>query len=165
MNRPLFGGKRNNRSLMFSVLASSLILSGHAAAQQSADEAAIRKADTNWAKAAQTRKVDAWMAFYSDDATVLPPNDQLAETKSAIRKSINDLLSLPNLSIAWQPVKVEVARSADIGYSYGTYKLNFSGPSGNPAEDRGKYLEIWRKQKDGTWKCAVDTWNSDLPAK
>jgi ketosteroid isomerase-like protein len=58
-----------------------------------------------------------------------------------------------------------VAQSADIAYSYGTYKLNFSGPAGNPTEDRGKYLEIWKKQKDGTWKCAVDTWNSDLPAK
>ncbi|HUO15415.1 MAG TPA: DUF4440 domain-containing protein [Verrucomicrobiae bacterium] len=165
MNRPVLGGKRNKRSLALDMFLCSLLLGGFAAAQQSADEAAIRKADTNWAKAAQTKKVEAWMAFYSEDATVLPPNDQLAQSKSAIRKSINDLLSLPDLSIAWRPAKVEVAQSADIAYSYGTYKLNFSGPAGNPTEDRGKYLEIWKKQKDGTWKCAVDTWNSDLPAK
>lgn len=165
MNLSIFGGKRNRRPVTLSVLACFLVFGSLAAAQQSADEAAILKADTNWAKAAQTRKVDAWMAFYSDDAVVLPPNDQLAQSKTAIQKSIHDLLSLPNLSITWRPAKVEVAQSADIGYSYGSYKLNFSGPDGNPAEDRGKYLEIWRKQKDGTWKCAVDTWNSDLPAK
>ena len=35
---------------------------------------------------------------------------------------------------------------------------------GKPIRDTGKILEIWKKQADGSWKCAVDTWNSDLPA-
>jgi ketosteroid isomerase-like protein len=30
--------------------------------------------------------------------------------------------------------------------------------------DKGKYVEIWKKQPDGSWKCAVDMFNSDLPA-
>ncbi len=141
-----------------------LMVAPLAMTQQSGDEAAIRQADTKWAKAAQTKLVDAWMAFYSDDAAVLPPNDQLASTKSAIRKSINDLLTLPELSITWEPTKVEVARSGDLGYSYGAYQLTFRGPDSKPVTDGGKYLEIWKKQKDGSWKCTVDTWNSDLPA-
>ena len=41
----------------------------------SADEAAIRKLDTGWVKASQSKQVDAWVAFDSDDAVVLPPND------------------------------------------------------------------------------------------
>jgi len=36
--------------------------------------------------------------------------------------------------------------------------------SGKPINDRGKYLEVWEKQADGNWKCAADTWNSDLAA-
>jgi len=32
------------------------------------------------------------------------------------------------------------------------------------AYDSGKILEVWRKQPDGGWKCAADTWSSDLPA-
>jgi ketosteroid isomerase-like protein len=59
---------------------------------------------------------------------------------------------------------VEVARSGDLGYSQGTYDLTFNDPSGKPMTDRGKYLEVWKKQADGSWKCAVDTFNSDLPA-
>jgi ketosteroid isomerase-like protein len=31
--------------------------------------------------------------------------------------------------------------------------------------ERGKYLSVWKKQSDGSWKCVADTWNSDLPAK
>jgi hypothetical protein len=32
------------------------------------------------------------------------------------------------------------------------------------ATDRGKILEVWKKQSDAQWKCVVDTWNSGLPA-
>jgi ketosteroid isomerase-like protein len=135
-----------------------------AQADTRADEAAIRKADEDWLKAAQLKQVDPWVAFYADDAVVLPPNEKTATTKEAIRKSINDLVSAPGLSIKWQLTKVEVARSGDIGYGYGTYDLTLNDAKGKPINDQGKILEIWKKQADGSWKCAVDTWSSDLPA-
>ena len=25
----------------------------------------------------------------------------------------------------------------------------------------GKAVTIWRKQRDGTWKCVLDTWNGN----
>ncbi len=130
---------------------------------RAADEAAVRKADADWVKAAQTKQVDAWVAFCADDAAVLPPNDKLANTKESIRKSVGELLGLPGLSIGWQPAKVEVAHSGDLAYAYGAYELSFTDQHGKPATDRGKNLEVWKKQPDGSWKCIVDTWNSDLP--
>ena len=36
--------------------------------------------------------------------------------------------------------------------------------SGKTIKDHGKFVEIWKKQADGSWKCAVDMFNSDLPA-
>jgi ketosteroid isomerase-like protein len=36
--------------------------------------------------------------------------------------------------------------------------------TGTPVTERGKYVAIWKKQPDGRWKAAVDTFNSDLPA-
>lgn len=131
---------------------------------RAADEAAIRKADEDWLKAAQLKQVDPWVAFYADDAVVLPPNEKTATSKEAIRKSINDLVSAPGLSIKWQLTKVEVAKSGEIGYGYGTYDLTLNDAKGKPMNDQGKILEIWKKQADGSWKCAVDTWSSDLPA-
>ena len=32
-----------------------------------------------------------------------------------------------------------------------------------PAADDGKYIEIWKRQADGSWKIAYDIFNSDLP--
>lgn len=131
---------------------------------RAADEAAVRKADGDWSKAAQTKQVDAWMAFYSDDAVALPPNDKVANSKDSIRKSIAELLGLPGLAISWQPTKVEVARSGDIAYSSGAYVFTSNDAEGKPTTENGKYVEIWKKQVDGSWKCSVDIWNSDLPA-
>ncbi len=131
---------------------------------RASDEAAIRKTDANWAQSAQTKQADLWVAYYTDDAVVLPPNDKTATSKESIHKIIEDLLSLPGLTIQWHLTKVEVARSGDIAYGYGTYELSYTGPKGKPVTDTGKVLETWRKQPNGEWKCSVDTWNSDLPA-
>jgi ketosteroid isomerase-like protein len=34
---------------------------------------------------------------------------------------------------------------------------------GKPVTDNGKFVEVWKKQSDGKWKCVADTYNSDLP--
>jgi ketosteroid isomerase-like protein len=127
------------------------------------DEATIRRLDAAWVKAAETKQVDAWMAFYAEDAVVLPPNEAVATDRSSIRKSVGELLALPGLSLTWQPAHIEVAAAGDIAYLYGTYELTSEDAHGMPMTDYGKNVEIWKKQSDGSWKCIVDTWNSDLP--
>src|SRR5215472_18139880 len=131
---------------------------------RAADEAAVRKADADWAQAAQSKQADAWTAFYADDAVVLPPNSKMENAKEGIHKTIADLLALPGLSMNWQTTKVEASRSGDLAYTYGTYELASNNAKGKPVTDHGKYAEIWKKQSDGNWKCVLDTWSSDLPA-
>jgi ketosteroid isomerase-like protein len=131
---------------------------------RAADEAAVRQTDENWNKAAQSKKVDDWVAFYSEDAVLLPPNDKKASGKENNRKVIADLLALPGLALSWEPAKVEVAQSGDLAYTQGSYQLTTTDAKGKSSTDRGKTLEIWKKQADGTWKCVADMWSSDLPA-
>jgi ketosteroid isomerase-like protein len=129
-----------------------------------AAEAAIRKSDAEWAAAAKTASVDAWMAFYAADAVVMAPGVQIARDRELVRQTVTSLLALPHLSIAWHPVKVEVAASGDLAYLIGAYDLSYDDARAARVSDQGKLLEIWRKQSDGSWKCIVDTWNSDGPA-
>ena len=123
---------------------------------------AIRALDASWVAAGQSKNVDTWVAFYADDAAVLPPNEPVADSREAIRKSVSELLSLPGLTIDWKPTKIEIARSGEFAYLYGSYNLAWDD-SGKRATDKGKNVEIWKKQPNGRWKCVVDTWNSDLP--
>ncbi len=131
---------------------------------RAADAAAVQKADADWSAAAQARNADSWVAFYADDAVVLPPNSQTLTNRDAIHKAIADMLALPGLSVSWQTTKAEAARSGELAYTYGTYELTSNDAKGTPTTDHGKYSEVWKKQADGSWKCIVDMWSSDLSA-
>lgn len=161
---------RNSRVVLLTICCLIVFTFGCAPQQpapppdnRAADEAAIRQADMEWSKAADTRKLDGMMSYYAEDAMVLPPNEPLVSGKDAIRKTLGPMFESPGFSLKFQPVKVEAARSGDIGYVQGTYELAMNDPKGNPMTDKGKYVEVWKKQADGSWKCAVDTFNSDLP--
>jgi len=124
---------------------------------------AIRELDDEWSSTAARNDLDGTVAFYAGDAVLLPPNAPIAKDPKAIRESWAGLLG-PHTSVSWKATKVEVAKSGELGYLYGTYHLKIDDPKGGPAiQDTGKILEVWKKQADGRWKCIVDTYNSDIP--
>lgn len=132
---------------------------------RAADEAALRKLDDEWSKAAgSSRDVEKTVSYYSDDALVMPPNIPTLTGKEPIRALWKSMLGSPSFSGGWQATKVEVARSGDMAYVSGNYEFKESDAGGKPITDKGKYLEIWKKQADGNWKCVADMFNSDLPS-
>jgi len=126
-------------------------------------EQALRDLDAQWSAAAGAKDVDKTVSFYSDDAVVMPPNAPSATTKETIRSAWKEMLTTPGAAVSWKATKVEVAKSGDLACVSGTYEETTTDASGKPVKDHGKYVEVWEKQADGTWKCGADIWNSDLP--
>ena len=135
-----------------------------AADTRAADETAIRNIDVEWAKAATAKDVNKTVSYYSDDASVMPPNSPLVTGRSSVTALWRTILLAPGFSGGWKPITVEVARSSDLAYVTGSYEFASNDSSGKPAVDKGKYVEVWKKQADGSWKCVADIFNSDLPA-
>ena len=131
---------------------------------RSAEEAELRAADIAWSESAGKKDVDAVAGFMTDDGATLPPNEPAAKGKEAVKKGWANILGLKDVSVKWEPTQVEVAGSGDIGYTNGTYELSFTDPKGSNVNDKGKYLEVWKKV-DGKWKCYLDMYSSDTPAK
>ena len=127
-------------------------------------EQAIRDLDAKWSAAAGAKDVDKTVSYYAEGAVVMPPNASAATTTEAIRSAWKEMLTSPGAAISWKATKVEVATSGDLAYVSGTYEERMTDASGKTVNDRGKYLEVWEKQADGTWKVVADIWNSDLPA-
>src|SRR5881392_3000425 len=142
----------------------SFTFAGTAAAADTKIEQALRDLDAKWSAAAGAKDVDKTVSYYSEDAVVMPPNAPSAKTRETIRSAWKEMLTSPGAAISWKATKVEVAKAGDLAYVSGTYEQLMTDASGNPAKDRGKYVEIFKKQTDGTWKVIVDIWNSDLPA-
>jgi len=150
-------------SLVFLLLLLSLLTACQTQGT-SADETALRKLDDEWSKAAGSRDVEKTISYYSDDAVVMPPNIPTLTGKEPIRTLWKSMLGSPDFSGGWKATKVDVARSGDLAYVSGTYEFNEKDDSGKPMTDKGKYLEVWKKQADGSWKCVADMFSSDLPA-
>jgi ketosteroid isomerase-like protein len=108
-----------------SLLIGAPSLPAGAAVDPLAAEAAVRKADADWAAAAGSQSADAWMSFYASDAIVLLPDDQLASGRELIRQTVTHFLERPHLSVASRPIDVQVARSGDLASLVGAYELRF----------------------------------------
>lgn len=119
---------------------------------------AIMKADMDWSEAAKS--LDPHLAAFADNAIVLAPGEEMISGKDAIAATLGSFYQDPGFSVSWKPVHAEGAGSGDLGYSYGTYHMTFTGPDGL-MHDYGKYATVWKKQADGSWKVTVDMFNSN----
>ena len=124
---------------------------------------ALRAADAAWLKAFTARNLDKSVEFCDEDSSMLVPNAPIATGKKAIAKLIAAGFALRDYKLSWHPNKAGVARSGELGYTSGKYKVSFKDPTGNTNSDKGKYLMVWRKEANGGWKVLFDMNNSDLP--
>jgi len=154
------------KSVSIAVVLTMLMFGGlHASAQKARTNAedSIRAADQQWLKVFADKDLEKSVAFCAEDGSVLAPNAPIATGKEAIGKLFSGFFALPGFKISWRPVKAQVAKSGELGYTSGVYQMTFNDPSGKPASDTGKYVTIWKKQGDGGWKVLFDIFNSDLP--
>jgi ketosteroid isomerase-like protein len=90
----------------------------------------------------------AFLAFLADDAVVFRPGPVNG-------KEVWEKRSETGLDLIWEPTFAAIARSADFGYTTGPAKWK-----ANKKEEKflgyGQFVSIWKKQKDGSWKVALD---------
>jgi uncharacterized protein (TIGR02246 family) len=129
------------------------------AGNQSDAQSQILRLDAEWARAAQDRDVERALSFWADDAIVFPPGRPAVAGKSAIREFVAKSFQTPGFSISWNTASVVVSRSGDLAYATGTNRVTFNGPDGKPVAVEGKAVTVWRKEREGVWKCVIDIWN------
>lgn len=118
---------------------------------------ALLNTDKEWAAAAKAGDVKKIVTFWSDDAIDYFPNSPAAIGKEAILKLVQKNRSIPGFTLSWEPLKAEVAASSDLGYTSGVFLVSMNDAEGKPVTKRGNYVCIWKKQKDNSWKCIVET--------
>jgi ketosteroid isomerase-like protein len=149
-------------SRRWAVASLVLLFLGAAPGQTSGKETdAILAADAAWLRVYQEKDLAKSVAFCDEQGSMLAPDAPIATGKNAIAKVIADDFAHEN--ITWHANKVGVARSGDLGYTSGTTEMNLKDASGKTVAYKGKYLTVWKRQEDGSWKVLYDMFNSDLP--
>jgi ketosteroid isomerase-like protein len=127
------------------------------------DEAAIRAVDPAWARAASAGDGNAIGALYASNATLLPPMESAVEGEAA-KKYWVDFTNAFSGPIELTTTAVE--GRGDLAYAVGTYRMTLTpkqaGAKPLPTEE-GKYLEVLKKQADGSWKIVYDMWSPNVP--
>ena len=100
-------------------------------------------------------------AVYSADVISMPPNananagpDKVVEFHTAEGG--------PTL-VSFSLNSEEIEGNGDVAYSRGTWTYKGKVNDSTEVNDNGKYLVIFRKQADNSWRLSRETWNSNLP--
>ena len=103
-----------------------------------------------------------WASFYTDDAVVLAPDAPPVQGKANMQKWAEPMLK-DKPEVSFNVAKIEVARSGDLAYEWGTARMAVKDRKGKVTETTVKSLTVWKKQADGSWKAVVDTMIPDPP--
>jgi ketosteroid isomerase-like protein len=101
-------------------------------------------------------------ALYADDAVLLPPNRDMVRGRREIEKFWAAVIQR-----GWKDMlltTMELSENGDTAYAIGTYTVKISRKGQEPAEDKGKYLLVWKHTAAG-WKVHRDIWNSSTPRR
>lgn len=97
--------------------------------------------------------------FFADTSAVLLRNNSMPiEGKENVGKNQTKVVDT-GFVLTWKPLKGFISKSADLGYTYGTYTLAVKNDT---SVTEGTYLTIWKKQENGAWKWVLDTGNSGI---
>jgi ketosteroid isomerase-like protein len=149
------------RAILSAALA--LTLPGTACQPPAPEAVSLSDADKDAIRAVIEANVDAgiaadWDTFlshFADDAVIMWPNLPAVVGLEAIR------------AVEWSRAveseisPIDIVGVGDLAYVRGTYSLllDFEGA----VREEGKYVNVLRKQPDGSWRFTVWMNNSDLP--
>jgi ketosteroid isomerase-like protein len=125
--------------------------------------AGLLQVDRDFAKAGVAKNLDSFMGFIAEDVRFYSAG-VMRTGKLAFRDGWARGFADPAWSITWAPLYAEAAQSSDLGYTTGSFEIRDRSADGTPVVRKGSYVTIWRKQRDGGWKVALDI-GSFVPAK
>ena len=100
-------------------------------------------------------------SVYSSDARLLPPSAELMQGRAAIEAFWQAGVDAGISDVVIEPLELE--RRDGLAYEIGRYELRLQPATGAAVVDRGKYVLVHERQRDGSWKRAVEMFNPDVP--
>jgi ketosteroid isomerase-like protein len=122
--------------------------------------AALREADAAYARAGTARDLEAFVAFYAQDASAHPPGEPPVTGAAAIQAYLGRIFQDTAFAARFQPVSAVVSNDGTMGYTLNGAELRVTGANGKPMSERIRDFHVWRRQADGSWKLVIDIWNA-----
>ncbi len=136
---------------------------GTASADPSTVRAALEAANASFIDAFKRGDKAGMMANYADDVILMEPNAQAWHGREGLSRAIDGMLSQVVLKDGTVTTE-DVIVGGDLAVETGAFAWTFEAKTGGGVVRKGKYLTVWKRQPDGSWKILRDINNSNEPA-
>jgi ketosteroid isomerase-like protein len=103
----------------------------------------------------------AFVSFFADDAVTLNNGKPAVLGRGAIALQAN--WDPKQYQLSWIAQGAQMGPSNDMGFTWGQYTGRAKDKNGEPIVTTGRYITVWKKLADGTWKVAMDASANDAP--
>jgi len=110
--------------------------------------------EARFAKDVAERGGPAFAEWFAEDGVSLSNGEAPITGRAAIAKATT--WSPKNYQLAWTPTDAVMGPSGDMGYTWGHYEARSFDAGGHVTTATGRYLTIWRRQPDESWKVTLD---------
>ncbi len=104
----------------------------------------------------------AFAEWFAEDAVVLNNGQPATMGRGAIAAQAQWDPKVYQLT--WAPQGAQMGPSNDMGFTWGHYEGHSKDKNGQPVVISGRYMTVWKKMPDGSWKVAMDA-SSNEPAQ
>lgn len=110
--------------------------------------------EARFAEDTKERGGAGFASWFAEDGVALGNGQLPVIGRVAIQKSAN--WAPQAYQLTWTPTDAQMGPSGDMGYTWGHFEGRSKDANGNSVLTSGRYMTIWRKQGDGSWKVVLD---------
>lgn len=148
------------KTTLYLLLAGLLIISCQEKNQidQAAEAEALMATSREWA---QSQSNEEYLSYWTEDAQLTQSGQPMMRGHEEIMQMLEGTSEIPGFKVMWEPYEAYVSSGGDLGYLLEKTSFTMNDSLGNPMTQYFRTVTIWKKQEDGSWKCAVDQLSED----
>ncbi len=122
----------------------------------------LMELEGRFAQAVATGGGKAFASWFADDAVTLNNGRPAVLGRANIAAQAD--WDPKTYQLTWTPQGAQMGPSNDMGFTWGHYEGHSKDQNGNPVVISGRYMTVWKKMPDNTWKVAMDASSTEPPA-
>ena len=150
------------------ILSYTTFLKSENISNNNQDNLSIKKLYETWHRAVESSNIDGYINSLDKNITLIPPGGPIISGVENYREFLGPVFKSATYKIEDGEYDIEVIGDIAIVRSRQTVYLTFKD-NANQIQSEGAlqdnittsdYLDILKRQEDGSWKCLVHTWQS-----
>jgi ketosteroid isomerase-like protein len=122
----------------------------------------LMELEGRFAQAVAAEGGKAFAEWFADDAVTLNNGQSATMGRAAIAAQAH--WDPKEYQLTWVPQGAQMGPSNDMGFTWGHYEGRSKDKNGQPVVITGRYMTVWKKVADGSWKVALDA-SANEPAQ